>query len=346
MPGGVSDSSQVVGGDDSELTMKMMIRRALSSGDANAGLVQRFEDFQRIERAAHAQVVRHAAVDEMQVGPPLAVAQRLLALERSYRPCRGSRRIVGVEERLHPGGRRRIAAAAVVVEREGREHDRHRRRGRGRARQRYGTEVRADDVERALVEDEARPGREVRRRHRDHRPLAADEIGEGRVVEQDFIVELSGELGTTPVRRRQRSPIEGTQRAGDDIALDVALQEALLVLVEQLLTVETVGQRGEAAAGDAGDDVDRVEQAHLPAPGLLDLGAAKEFEDAVRERGGARAAPRERKDDQVGLVLDLRLARLEAVARVRVGLGDRRVDRAVGATAEQQQRKQRQLEYV
>ena len=49
--------------------------------------------------------------------------------------------------------------------------------------------------------------------------------------------------------------------------------------------------------------------------GPIDLGAPQELEHAVRERRGPRAAAREREDDQVVLVLDLRLARLEAVAR-------------------------------
>ena len=154
-----------------------------------------------------------------------------------------------------------VAGAAIVLDRDGREHHRHGRRGRGGAGQRHGIEVRADDVERALVEDEARAGRDVGGRRQDHRALAAVEIAEGGAVEQDFVVQLGRQFGTAPALRRQVSPVARTEGAGDELALDVALQEALLVVVEQLVAVEAVGQRGEAAARHAGDDVDWIEQA-------------------------------------------------------------------------------------
>ena len=70
-----------------------------------------------------------------------------------------------------------------------------------------------------------------------------------------------------------------------------------------------------------------------------DLGAPQELEHAVRERRRARAAAREREDDEVVLVRRLRLARLETVAAARVGLRDRRIDRARRATAEQKQQR-------
>jgi hypothetical protein len=66
-----------------------------------------------------------------------------------------------------------------------------------------------------------------------------------------------------------------------------------------------------------------------------DLGTPKELEDAVRKGGSARAAAREGEDDQVFLVPDMRLARFEAVTAARVGLRQRRIDRAAGTTAEQ-----------
>ena len=131
--------------------------------------------------------------------------------------------------------------------------------------------------------------------------------------------------------------LAGIERARDDLALHVALQEALLVVVEQLVAVQAIGQCGEAAARHAGDDVDLVEQAALVALRPDHLGAPQELEHAVRKGGSARAAAREGEDDQAVLVLDLRLVRLEAIAGLRVGLRDRRVDRTAGAAAEQQQ---------
>ena len=219
--------------------------------------VQGFEHFQRIEHTAHAHVVGYAAVDQVQIGPMDAVAVGLHVLQRPNRARGGSRRVVVVDEQLHPGGRTPVAGAAVVLDGDGREHDRHRRRGRSGTRQRHGIEIRADDVERALVEDETRAGRDVGGRRQDHRALAAVEIAEGGAVEQDFVVQLRRQFGPTPALRRQVSPVARTEGAGDDLALHVALQEALLVVVEQLVAVEAVGQRREAAAGNAGDDIDR-----------------------------------------------------------------------------------------
>ena len=67
MPGGFSDSSQLVGGDDSELTTKTMILLHVVERCGQALVVQGFEEFQRVEHAAHAQVVGHAAVHEMDI---------------------------------------------------------------------------------------------------------------------------------------------------------------------------------------------------------------------------------------------------------------------------------------
>jgi hypothetical protein len=66
--------------------------------------MQRFEDLQRIEHGAHADIVRNAAVDEMEIGSTDAVAEGLLSLERAYRPRSGTRRVVGIEERLQECG--------------------------------------------------------------------------------------------------------------------------------------------------------------------------------------------------------------------------------------------------
>ena len=176
-------------------------------------------------------------------------------------------------------------------------------------------------------------------------PVAAVEIAEGGAVEEDFVVQLGRQFGAAPARRRQPSPVRRAEGARDDLALHVAFQEALLVLGEQLLAVEAIGQRGEAAAGHAGDDVDLVEQAHPVALRSDDLGSPKELQHAVGKRGGARAAAREGEDDQIALVLEIHLARLETIALARIGLRDRRVDRAGGATAEQEQHGERRQRY-
>ena len=45
-----------------------------------ARLVQSLEDLQRVEHGAHAHVVRHAAVDEVEIGPMDTVAEGCSAL--------------------------------------------------------------------------------------------------------------------------------------------------------------------------------------------------------------------------------------------------------------------------
>ena len=89
--------------------------------------------------AAHADVVRDAAVHEMEVWPldcHLAVTP-LLVLERRESPAqqgRGGSR--GLSTNTFPkAGTRCLQRAAVVVQRDGRQHYRHRRRRRRSARQ-------------------------------------------------------------------------------------------------------------------------------------------------------------------------------------------------------------------
>jgi hypothetical protein len=69
---------------------------------------------------------------------------------------------------------------------------------RGGARQSHRADVRAQDVEKALMERKPGAAADVGGRRDDQRTLAADEIAERRAVEQDFVVELRGELGTAP----------------------------------------------------------------------------------------------------------------------------------------------------
>ncbi len=166
-------------------------------------------------------------------------------------------------------------------------------------------------------------------------PAPRVEIAERRAVEQDFVVQLGRQFGTAPARRPQRSPVSRIQETRDDLALYIAFQEALLVVGEQLVAIQAIGERSETSARHAADDVDFIEQADFVAVRSDDLGLSKELQHPVGEGGGTRAAAREGEDDQVFLVFDISLARLETVPRRRVGLGDRRIDRAGGAAAQQ-----------
>ena len=206
-----------------------------------------------------------------------------------------------------------------------------------------GVRVRADDVEDALVEDEARAGRDVGGRRHDERALAAVEIAEGRVVEQDLVVQLGRELGAAPGGAAQLAPVGRAERAGDDLALHVALQEALLVVGEQLVAVEAVGKRGEAAARYAGDDVD-LRRASGPCCPSVRRPRYRAGTRGRRTKRRRRACRRPRRRGRPGSPCPCRrLARLETVAGPRVGLRDRRIDRAGGGgTAAEQQHQHHQ----
>jgi histone H3/H4 len=161
--------------------------------------LQRLEHFQRIENASHPDVVGDTAVDEMQIGPPGAVAEGLtLSVDRIARAA-GPRRVVAVEERPWSTGAatscrcRRSSLIVIADSTTGTAEE-----AAAGARQRHRVEVRADDVERALLEGEARAGRDVRRGRDDERALAPVEIAERGAVEQDLVVELRRQLRNGP----------------------------------------------------------------------------------------------------------------------------------------------------
>ena len=165
-------------------------------------------------------------------------------------------------------------------------------------------------------------------------PGAALQIGERCAVEQDFVVEIGGELGTAPVRRTQRPPVNGIQGPADQLALNIALEKALLVFAEQPVAIQAVGQRRETAAGNPGDDVNRVEEPLSLTIPPDHLGVSQRFEDPVRERGGARSAARERQNDDVLLVARIQFPGLKTVSGGRIRMRDRRIDRCRCAATE------------
>jgi hypothetical protein len=51
-------------------------------------------------------------------------------------------------------------------------------------------------------------------------------------------------------------PRQWVKESLEQFTLDIALEELLLVLVEQPITVERICQRGKAATGNAADQID------------------------------------------------------------------------------------------
>lgn len=78
-------------------------------------------------------------------------------------------------------------------------------------------------------------------------------------------------------------------RARDQVALHIALQEALRIVVEQPIAAQAVGQGRETAAGDTDQEIDIVKRCMRIFLGV-DLRATQFLQDAVSERRRARAA--------------------------------------------------------
>ena len=127
-------------------------------------------------------------------------------------------------------------------------------------------------------------------------------------------------------------PIEGIEGARDEGPLHVALEKALLVLGEEPVAVERIGQRGEASSGHAGDDVDLVDHATTLSI-HYDLGPAQLFEHAVRESRGSRATARKREHEQgIGVVIrSLGYQQMRSVTGIWIDLVYGFVDRPAGA---------------
>ncbi len=146
-PGGFSDASQCIGGEDSESTTNTTIRRALmrwfgKPASSNASMISSPSSTSRMATLSATRDPRggHRA-DE-------AVAKRFLGiLHRPDRARRGTWRIRRIGESPHPSGKSKTAGAAVIVESHRRKHHRHRRRRRGGAGQSHCVEIRADQIE-------------------------------------------------------------------------------------------------------------------------------------------------------------------------------------------------------
>ena len=126
LPGGRSDWSQLVTGTDSELTTTTTIRLASSRG-VLMPRIRAASNSSSTSSTAHAEVVGEAAVDQVQEGTVLRVLERRHLLHALDRARGGPRRVVGIGARDEPGRKLVAAGAAVVVERDRRQHQRHRR---------------------------------------------------------------------------------------------------------------------------------------------------------------------------------------------------------------------------
>ena len=234
-----------------------------------------------VEHGAQTQVVGDAAIDELRI----AVAH-LVVVGFVVANDHGQVGVVGIAlaRGRQPGGG--AARAAAVVLDDHRIEDHRHRAGRGHGpRQREAVEVRAQQVEVFLAEGEALARRQVGRVDEDQRRVLADQVAEGGLAEQVLLVVRHRGLGAVVAAE----PLQRVEQAAQQGAFDVAPQEPRLEVLEEAVAVEAVVGRGEAAAGDRTDDVDRLQQAAL---GTLQAhaGVAQFLHHAVGQRGRARAA--------------------------------------------------------
>ncbi len=151
--------------DDKDDDPAHLIQRRLE-----ADQVQRFHQFQGIQHAAHAEVIGHAAIHDMEVGSVDAVAKLRLFLDMAGRARGGPGRIAGMDKRLDPVRRGVVATTAVVVQGDRREHHRHGGRGRRRRDSRTALRSGTQHIEGGLREGQARAGGDIGGRGHDKGP--------------------------------------------------------------------------------------------------------------------------------------------------------------------------------
>src|SRR5262249_22809838 len=120
-----------------------------------------------------------------------------------------------------------------------------------------------------------------------------NQIAERCTLEEDLVVVVRGDFGAAITIARQPRPARRAEDPPDQLTLNVALEKALRVLVEQPVAIERIRQCGEAATGHASYRVHFVEQGMLM-PVDDDRRAPQLLEYAVRQGGGPSAAAGER----------------------------------------------------
>ena len=234
----------------------------------------------------------------------------------------------------------RIATVRKALQHHRREDQRHRGRRRHRACDRIVREIAADCAERGLAEHERRAAVDVGRVDPDARPPLAEQGREGRALEQVGI-EPGAEARVIVDAARDRARDVADADRGVQRLLGVTDEKALAKILQRRAPLQAEIRRRHCPAGDAGDEIDVVDQRNaLAAHRYVRLLHFLEY--AERERGRAHAAAREREADQDVVLPGRRRAQHIGQPEARVGVGDRLVDRKVDdvtAAREQQQRR-------
>jgi hypothetical protein len=121
---------------------------------------------------------------------------------------------------------------------------------------------------------------------------------------------------------------------GEEFGLKVRIKIALWEFIEDFFVTEGVISRGDAAAGDGGDDVDFVEEgAGLAGWGGVNGRFLEGLEDAVGECRGTGTASGEGEDDEGVITIFIGCGKVaEAIAGVVIEVGEGGVDWIMSTT--------------
>jgi len=169
VPGGDSDLSHSVFGEDMEIDETTMILRRWSSGvgwptRCSASMISRLSRTLRMPRLSET-----PPSTTWMYGRLTPVAELRLFLDMAGRARGGPGRFDGVDKRFDPGRRRVAAGAAIIVERDGREHHRHGRRCGSGTGKTHRTQIRTERVEGGLRKGQTGARRDVGDRRDDKR---------------------------------------------------------------------------------------------------------------------------------------------------------------------------------
>ena len=162
-----------------------------------------------LQDAANPEVVRHAAVDEVDERALLAVHEVLHLPEALKRAPGRPGAVLGVGNVSHPSRILVSAGAAVIVEGHRREHHRHRRRGGRRARQADRFKVGTEQVEIVLIERQSRSGGDIGARCDGDGTRSIEKIAKRCVLEQDLVVVFGRKLRAPGAAADELPPVKG-----------------------------------------------------------------------------------------------------------------------------------------
>lgn len=148
------------------------------------------------------------------------------------------------------------------------------------------------------------------------------------------VVIVGSEIDSVVARREELDPRQGIERCSHEIALYVEVEEVAFEVRHREATIKGVGHTGEATAGDAGDDVDLIEQRAATA----DLGSVKVRERPVCQRRSAGSSTAEGKDDECLISSWIVRKILEAITVLRIQATERSIALVVRTRGEKEEK--------